>query len=55
VERKKIQEIQEKDDCSQLSSATIHSRKSKELERAKSKKMQADIQELTNTLDNFKN
>jgi hypothetical protein len=37
------------------SSATKHSKRSEELERAKSEKMQADIQELTNTLDNFKN
>jgi hypothetical protein len=38
-----------------LSSDTKHSKKSKEIERAKSEKMQADIQELTNSLDNFKN
>jgi hypothetical protein len=30
-------------------------RESKELERAKSEKMQAEIQELTNTLDDFRN
>jgi hypothetical protein len=53
--QKKSQEIQEKDDRSQLSSGTKHLKRSKELERGKSEKMRADIQALTNTLDNFKN
>jgi hypothetical protein len=47
--QKKSQEIQEKDNDSQLSSATKHLKKSKELERAKNEKAQAEIQELTNT------
>jgi hypothetical protein len=37
------------------SSATKHLRKSKESERAKSEKMQAEIQELADTLDDFRN
>jgi hypothetical protein len=51
---KKSREIQEEDDVLQLSSDTKNSKKSKELEQANNKKMQADIQVLTDTVANLK-
>jgi hypothetical protein len=54
VTMKKSQEIQEKVKVPQLSSDTKHLRKFKDSERAKNKKMQADIQELANTLQDIR-